>query len=122
MCLTALRCVMFLEPVVPLQPREKEDYKPFSDNMIREQYGMLRKKKHPLIHEVLASHKCCLSYKRKKIGCFPGSKKQIPQLCNFFFSRRQYWVFNFYKILFILQRNFQSPFPPKTFHLHNVSL
>lgn len=81
---------MFLEPVVPLQPREKENYKPFSDKMIQEQYGMLSEKTqniHPLKHEVLASHKCCLSYNRRKIGCFPGSKKKIPQLYNIFFKK-----------------------------------
>lgn len=81
---------MFLEPVVPLQPRKKEDYNPFSDNMIQEQYGMLSKKKqdiHSLKHEVPHSHKCCISCKRRKIGCFLDSKTQIPQLCDFFFKK-----------------------------------
>lgn len=101
MCLTALRCEMLLEPVVPLQPREKVDYNPLPDNMIQEPYGMLSKKKqniHPLKHEVLASHKCCQSCKRRKIHCLLGSKKQIPQLCKFFFLINWYWVFNFCKI------------------------
>lgn len=87
MYLTVLRCDMFLEPVLPLQPREKENYNPFPDNIIQEQFGMLAKKKqniHPLKYEGLGSQKCCLSCKRRERGYFLGSKKQIPQLCNFF--------------------------------------
>lgn len=80
MYLTVLRYDMFLEPVVPLEPREKEDYNPFPDNMIQERYGMLTKKKqniHPLKHEVLGSHKCCLSCKRRKRGYFLGRKSRF---------------------------------------------
>lgn len=84
MCVTALwfRCNMFLESVLPLQPREKKNYNLFPDNQIQEQQGMLRKKKkniYPLGHEEFGSHECCLSCKmgKRPLSC-SSSKKQIP--------------------------------------------